>query len=311
MTLANDALVTSTSTISPNAGKAGNIAITARDMFQSDNSTVSTAAEQAEGGAVAIEAGRIQLRNGSRVSARSAGAGNAGRLTLAATDSFLSENSTITTEAAQADGGNIQVTAPSLVRLRNSEITATVGGGSETVGGNITIDPESVVLENSQIRANAFAGRGGKIQITAGVFLADPASQVSASSALGINGVVDIRAPIADLSGTVTPLPQQFAQTAVLLRDRCAARLQEGTVSSLVERGRDGVPANPDGVLPSRLYKAHAESNKLPKPGRQAKRTTAPSQPGLSRDANGQLQIKDWSILAGSPLAWEQDCAGR
>src|SRR5262249_16772663 len=106
-------------------------------------------------------------------------------------------------------------------------------------------------------------------------------------------------------------LPQQFAQAAALLRNRCAARLQEGNVSSLVERGRDGVPANPDGVLPSRLFKAHAESNKPPKTGRQAKKTTAPSHPGLSRDGDGHLQIKDWPRLAGSPLAWEQECAGR
>jgi hypothetical protein len=44
-------------------------------------------------------------------------------------------------------------------------------------------------------------------------------------------------------------------KVAALLRDRCAARLREGAVSSLVERGRDGVPATPEGVLPSRLYR--------------------------------------------------------
>ena len=54
--------------------------------------------------------------------------------------------------------------------------------GPQTTGGNITIDPEFVILQNSQIVANAFAGQGGNIQITAEAFLADPDSRVDASS---------------------------------------------------------------------------------------------------------------------------------
>ena len=70
------------------------------------------------------------------------------------------------------------------------------GGGASTVGGNITIDPQFVLLQNSQIIANAFEGTGGNIRIVAQqVFLADPASQVSASSALGINGQVEHSVP--------------------------------------------------------------------------------------------------------------------
>jgi large exoprotein involved in heme utilization and adhesion len=294
-------------------GPGGTIAITATDITLGRviNGLLTDARGSGPGGDLTLQAPIIQLRDGATIAAASTGTGNAGNITITATDTFLSDRGTVTTAALRGDGGNIQVTAPSLIRLRDSEITALVGGGAETVGGNITLESAFVVLENSQIRANAVAGRGGNIQITAGVFLADPASQVSASSARGINGEVDIRAPIAGLSGIVTPLPQQFTQAATLLRDRCAARLQEGTVSSLVERGRDGVPANPDGVLPSQLYKAHAESSKPPRIGRQGKITTASAQRGFSRDADGHLQIKDWPVLAGSPLAWEQECAGR
>jgi large exoprotein involved in heme utilization and adhesion len=178
------------------------------------------------GGDLTLQARTVQLRDGATIAAASTGTGNAGNITITATDTFLSERGTVTTAAIHGDGGNIQVTAHSLIRLRDSEITATVGGGPETVGGNITLDPKFVVLENSQIRANAFAGRGGNIQITAGVFLADPASQVSASSTLGINGAIDIRAPVTNISGSLVPLSQRFEQGAALLRDRCAARLQ-------------------------------------------------------------------------------------
>ena len=64
-----------------------------------------------------------------------------------------------------------------MIRLRDSQITTAVGSG-RGAGGNITIDPEFVVLENSQISANAFGGPGGNITIRAGVLLSDhPARQ--------------------------------------------------------------------------------------------------------------------------------------
>ena len=85
------------------------------------------------------------------------------------------------------------------------------------------------------------------------MFLADPASTVSASSALGINGQVNIQAPVTALSGSVAPLPESFARVTELLSNRCAARVREGTVSRLVLGGRDGVPLEPGSALPSPL----------------------------------------------------------
>ena len=143
--------------------------------------------------------------------------------------------------------------AQTMMRLRDSQVTATVDGGRQTTGGNITIDPEFVVLENSQIIANAFKGQGGNIQITAGVFLADPASQVDASSELGIDGTVDIRAPVTNVSGTFAPLPQNFGRELELLSGLCAQRRRGGEHSSFVHARRDGVPLEPGTLLPSPL----------------------------------------------------------
>jgi large exoprotein involved in heme utilization and adhesion len=158
----------------------------------------------------------------------------------------------VTTESASAGGGAIALTAGRLVQLMDSELTTSVRGGDENAG-NITIDPQFVILENSKIRADAFGGRGGNIRINAGVFLADPASLVTASSALGIQGTVDIQAPVTSLSGAVAPLPQAFVSAAALLPARCAARLSRGRYSSLVLGGRDGLPLDPSSVLPSPL----------------------------------------------------------
>jgi hypothetical protein len=125
------------------------------------------------------------------------------------------------------------------------------GGGSDA--GNLTLDAPFIISAGSQIIAEAFAGRGGNIGLGAELFLADPASLVSASSTLGIAGTVDIRAPVTTLSGTLAPLPQAFVSAAALLPARCAARAYGGTYSSLVLGGRDGLPPDPSGVLPSPL----------------------------------------------------------
>ena len=97
---------------------------------------------------------------------------------------------------------------------------------------------------------------GGRGVISASgpeVFLADPASLVSASSALGIQGTVDIQAPVTSLSGALAPLPQAFVSVAALLPARCAARAPWGHYSSLVLGGREGLPLDPGGLLPSPL----------------------------------------------------------
>jgi len=242
-------------TILVGAGRGGTVTVTTTDpalLTGPGTGLFTRSAGPGQGGDITVQAPHVALADGATVSAESTGPGNAGNVTIMTGDTFLSTNGSIVTRATQADGGNIQITAPTLLRLRDSRITAEVGGGARTVGGNITIDPQFVLLERSQIVANAFAGQGGNIQITAQqVFLADPASTVSASSALGINGQVNVQAPVTSSSGTVAPLPQSFARVAELLRDRCAERLRGGMASRFVLGGRDGVPREPGSWLPS------------------------------------------------------------
>jgi len=206
------------------------------------------------GGDIEVTANQVMLFNDGEISAKSKGSGDAGNIYISAADSFLMTDSAVTTEASQADGGNIKVDTEYMVDLRDSEITASVGGGPETIGGNISIDPEYVILNNSKIIANAYEGRGGNISIFADVYLADPASIVDASSALGIDGQVDIRAPINQVSGIRNPLPKDFRSALALLREPCMVRLQGGKYSSFVIKGRDGLPLEPGGFLPSPIF---------------------------------------------------------
>jgi hypothetical protein len=253
------------------------------------------------GGDIDVTAGTVSLTNGADLSAASMptgeakASGNAGNVIVTVGKGLLLQNSSVTTEASQADGGDIVLRGQAMLRLRHSKVTATVGGGPATVGGNITIDPQFIILEGGQIIANAFEGRGGNIQLQAQqAFLADPASQVSASSTLGINGEVNIQAPVTSLSGTVAPLPQEFAPISALLRDRCAGRLREGRVSRLVLSGRDGVPHEPGSLLLSPLMPTDPRKH-----GGQAG-TPAQTGPGPGRM---------WHAEAGTLAGLEAACA--
>ena len=254
-------------------GAAGNVSITATSGFTSDASTLATSAEANRGGDVSITAHSVHLSNGTVITANSngpltvtqlvldgngqlveqvVGDGNAGNIRIESGSTVLIEQSSVTTEASQSSGGQITINAPDMIRLIDSPISTSVAGAAgDSNGGNISIDPDFVVLKGSQILAQAFAGSGGAIDVTAGLFLADPASVVDASSTLGVSGTVQINAPINNLSSVVARLPESLLAVQALLRASCAAKLAQGSTSSFVERGRDGIPAGPDGLLAS------------------------------------------------------------
>jgi filamentous hemagglutinin family protein len=235
-------------------GAAGEITVTARESVAlSQNSLIaSSTLGQGPAGRIALATPRLHLSDGGTISARSVGDGGAGMLVLDIGEIFRSQGGHVTTTADRAGGGMIALRAGRLVQLIDSELSTTVqGGGSDA--GNLILDAPVILSAASQIRANAFAGTGGQIDIRSNVFLADPTSQVSASSTFGIQGTVNIQAPVTSLSGTLAPLPQAFVNVAALLPARCAARAQGGRTSSLVLGGRDGLPADPSSVLPSPL----------------------------------------------------------
>jgi len=185
------------------------------------------------------------MNSGALVSASSQGAGDAGSITINSGIQFISKDSAVTTQATQASAGNITIHAIDMFRLTNSQINTSVAGGPNTIGGNINIDPNYVILQNSQIVAQAFEGQGGNINIVANVFLLDANSIVDASSQLGVSGTVNIQSPISNLSGAIAPLPDKGINAAALIRASCAARFAGGNRSSLVQRGRDTLPADP------------------------------------------------------------------
>ena len=261
LTLANQSEITSSSKgTEVGAGNAGHVTIMSSGSFTSNASTIATSAENARGGNIDVTAQSVALSNGSVISASSRspllpdGGGNAGNITIHSGSTFVMNNSSMTTEATQASGGQIEITAPDLVKLTNSKISTSVAGSEgDTTGGNILIDPQFMILQQSQILAKAFAGTGGNISLISNVFLADPFSQanINASSQLGISGTVNIQSPIQNVGGELTPLSEQFSSAAALLAQQCAARAAGGTFSTFVVAAREGLPVEPGGFLAS------------------------------------------------------------
>jgi filamentous hemagglutinin family protein len=247
-----DALIASRG-VKEATGDAGAVNIQVSGLVSSQGSTVSSQAVNGKGGDVTITAGNLQVTKGSTISAETLGAKDAGGITLTSESDILMRSSTVSTSADQASGGNIKLTAPNLVRIVDSTITSSVQGQAGTSnGGNITIDPQVVVIQNSTLKAEANAGAGGDINITAlGAVLVDPNSVLSATAATGISGSVNISSPVQVLSGALVPMKLAYTQ-AGLSSDRCAAD-PKGQFSSFVQTGRDGAPQSPGGFASSPL----------------------------------------------------------
>ena len=182
-------------------GVGGSINLSAKTLTIQNDGTISASttgtSTRATGGSIIIIASdQVTLTNGASITASSivdpktpnSGIANAGNIKINAGQQLeLGDLSSIktTTESAKANGGNIDIRAIDRIRLVNSSISTSVKG-DEGSGGNITIDPNVVVLQNSNVSAQAVRGAGGNITITTPLFLADSTSLISASSQKGI-----------------------------------------------------------------------------------------------------------------------------
>jgi filamentous hemagglutinin family protein len=234
-----------------------NIAITRRAGF------FSNAEGAGPGGDINVTARSIQLDDAGTMSATSTGGADAtaGSINIIFSNRLrLLNNSSITTDSLVADGGNITITSTgSELFLQNSQILTSVRSGVGS-GGNITIGslahPLSIiVLDDGGIHADAFGGPGGNINVSTNVLLSNVPVEtaITASSQLSSSGTISVNAFTTDVSGAVAELPSGLAQSAALLRASCAVRMAEGRASSLVVAGREGVPVEPGGFLPSEL----------------------------------------------------------
>lgn len=256
-------IFSSTTAAGPNPGATGDggqIAILAQSVEVNNGAKIDASTNDfalGRGGNVSIRAFRsVVLRNNASIAARSTGVADAGNITINAGNRFEARDSSVTTKSEQAGGGNIEINALDHIWLVNSQVNAS----AFLDGGNISIDPNVVILQNSQILAQAIQGAGGNITIVTPLFLADQASLVSASSQFGLNGTVTIQSPTSNLSGSLGTLTSKPSQAQSLLTQRCAA-LVNGQASSFIVAGREQLPSDPGSWLTSPLALAGIDAD--------------------------------------------------
>ncbi len=267
-------------------GRPGNIQINAAESVKLKNSsslsTFNGLGNSLYGadarGNLRIETGRLIVQDGSDLTV-SSGFGDAGNIEVTASSIELDNKGKLIAETMLGSGGNITLNVQDLLLLRrNSQISATSNtariAATPSVrdalsalgfailgvdGGNITINAPFIVAvpkEDSDITANAFDGRGGRIRITTqGLFgiqprpRLTPLSDITASSDLGVDGEVTVNGPDVDPSRGLAELPSDVVDASTQIDRRCtpAGRTQER--SSFTITGRGGLPPSPNEPL--------------------------------------------------------------
>ncbi|MBW4447192.1 MAG: filamentous hemagglutinin N-terminal domain-containing protein [Spirirestis rafaelensis WJT71-NPBG6] len=196
-------------------GDGGNINLNVRDALTLSgvgqtgiSAILSTVQPQAvgKGGNINIIAGSVSLADGSQLTASTYGQGDAGNISIQARDfvSLAGSNSTIFNNIESGgvgNGGNINITAPSLTLqdgaqlqagLRGTDIQNNLPGGRGN-GGNINIDVSGAVTlavpNNNSATAiftdleNGAQGNGGNINIKSGSLSLGEGTFINASTA--------------------------------------------------------------------------------------------------------------------------------
>jgi filamentous hemagglutinin family protein len=247
----------------PILGEGGNLTINASESVEllREGFIFSDTQGSGNAGNLTINTGRLLLQDKSVIGVESTGSGNAGNIIVNARSVELKNQSEINAETTESQGGNIIFQDVDLLLLRTGSFISTTAGTAQAGGdgGNITFTGNFIVAapnENSDISANAFSGRGGKVEITAqGIFGIEsrpkltPLSDITASSAFGISGTVTLNTPDADPSRGTTTLPTGLVDTNALIANSCIARTSRQGRFTIT--GTGGVAAQPDDLANS------------------------------------------------------------
>jgi filamentous hemagglutinin family protein len=231
-------------------GDAGTIDVTAGGSLRLEREASVVALTEGgstgDGGSVRLTAGEgVFISGQSLVATESLGTGLAGDIAIEAGPRLEVSNSSITTDASGSSGGRITIVADEIVWLKNSLLTTSVAKGAGG-GGDISIDPQFVVLDQSSILARSTDGQGGTITIVTGAFFRTPDSELSVKGS--VDGTIVIDAPDTDVTSGITTLPSDVLDATALMRTACSAATAEA--GSFVVSGRHpGLPVRPDGLL--------------------------------------------------------------
>jgi filamentous hemagglutinin family protein len=215
------------------------------------NSSLFTKSEgTGDAGNLTINTPNLTVADGGNINVSATGTGEAGSLSIDAQELNLDRGS-ILAETRVGDEGNITVSdADGLLLRNNSQITT--NATEQATGGDITINSDAIaLLDDSDITANAEAGRGGNIDITTQGIFQEPDSDITAASELGIDGTVTLNTLDVDPTSGIYKLPEvPIDAENILAQDLC--KLEDNKIakgSSFIITGRGGLtPTSADSL---------------------------------------------------------------
>jgi len=227
-------------------GNAGNLNITAQsvDLLRSNATlgssglfnSVDDESASGNGGRLTLNAERLRIVDGARISSGTSGLGNGGNIRVnASTIDLVGASSanpsgilSVARSTAAGNGGNVQIQATRLNVVDGAQVSAlTTGSGN---AGNLRINAQSVELAGvgelgrSGLFASAIIGRGagGDLRVTADRLTVQDGATINASNfpslaldvppGQGTVGSITIRAPFLQLQGSQITTNSQSRQ---------------------------------------------------------------------------------------------------
>lgn len=268
----------------------GDITLNIQTLLLNNNSSITARATQPNGtaGNLGVNATTVNLRGQSELSVEATNRGNAGNLVMTTRTLNVTEDSRVSVSSPEGRAGTLDINA-NFIRLNRGRLTAETGlenqqtgaeinlrdldilllrNGSQinasannrAQGGNIRINTNAIVAvakEDSDIRANAFEGRGGNIDIrTQGLFGIKPAifpisqSDITASSLLGVQGQINIAQPDIDPTQAIIELPEEVVDATRRVAQICPRNPGDKPLGEFTVTGRGSLPPSPLEPMP-------------------------------------------------------------
>jgi filamentous hemagglutinin family protein len=240
----------------PASGTGGSITIDTTNLAVQDRAIITVGSfDSGAAGNLDITAETVRLASDGSLTATTTSDGG-GNISLTA-DTLALDSSRITATSDRGDGGNLTFNLQEVLLLRNGSLISTEAGtaGAGGNGGDITLNlPNGFIVavptENSDIRANAFEGDGGNVNVIARNLLGiefrpsvldTPLSDITASSQFGNSGTVIINEMAPEIAQNEVTLSTELAPPT--LAQGCRSRGSQ--TGSFVITGRGGLPTNP------------------------------------------------------------------
>lgn len=302
-------------------GDAGALRIQARDILVSGSAGGSDAAILSSGelldpaariafgvpdrpsgntGTLSITANQITLRDRGKIGTQHDGLGNAGNLEIRTQGLSLQNRAQVTATSLTGMGGDIDIQVENVLLMRDgSKISAESFGAGD--GGNIKLQANLIVgVNDSDIIANAIRGNGGNIQLSAQSLIGiqprpklTDASDITASSQLGLSGTISVNNLAIDLNSALLNLPTDIIDPTNQISQDCSPTAS----GSFVMTGKGGTPTSPLDVtaLGQPWIDVRPASSQLSQPKASPLRaplSQIPEATGWRLDAQGQVELE-------------------